>query len=77
MSSGDGLSELVRTNDAVLLSAIEALLTGAYIPYVVTDHNMSALAGSIGAFPRRILVGNCCILDARRLLAEAGLPYTD
>ena len=64
--------ELIRTNDVVLVSAIEALLTAAHIPYLVTDRNMSVLAGSIEAFPRRILVGDCCIADARRLLAEAG-----
>ena len=75
------LCELVRTNDAVLLSAIEALLTGAHIPYLVTDRNVSVLAGSIDAFPRRILVGDCCFVDARRLLTEAGygheLPQLD
>ena len=65
-------AELVRTNDSVTLSAIEALLTGARIPYLVTDRNVSVLAGSIEAFPRRIIVGDCCASDARKLLAEAG-----
>ena len=57
-------AELVRTNDVVLLSAIEALLTDAHIPYLVTDRNVSVVAGSIEALPRRILVGDCCIADA-------------
>jgi hypothetical protein len=74
-------AELVRTNDVVLLSAIEALLTDARIPYLVTDRNVSVVAGSIEALPRRILVGDCCIADARRLLREAGhgreLPQLD
>ncbi len=51
------MRELVRTNDAVLISAIEALLKGAHIAHLVVDQNMSVLEGSIGIFPRRILVG--------------------
>jgi Putative prokaryotic signal transducing protein len=67
------LRELVRTNDAVLISAIEALLRGARIAHMVVDQNMSVLEGSIGIFPRRILVGDDELAAARRLLAEAGL----
>ena len=67
--------ELVRTNDAVLVSAVQALLDAAHIPYLVLDQNMSVLEGSIGILPRRILVNECCIDDARRLLAEAGLGH--
>jgi hypothetical protein len=69
------MHELVRTNDAVLISAIEALLTGASIPYVVADRNISVLEGSIGAFPRRILVDAGRSAEARRLLTEAGLGH--
>ncbi|MET0470097.1 MAG: DUF2007 domain-containing protein [Xanthobacteraceae bacterium] len=67
--------ELVRTNDAVLVSAVQALLDAAHIPHLVFDQNMSVLEGSIGILPRRILVNECCIDDARKLLAEAGLGY--
>jgi hypothetical protein len=68
----DTLRELVRTNDAVLISAIEALLKGADIPHLVADQNISVLEGSIGAFQRRILVGEDEIAAARELLVEAG-----
>jgi Putative prokaryotic signal transducing protein len=64
--------ELVRTNDAVLISAIEALLKGAHIVHMVVDQNMSVLEGSIGIFPRRILVGDDEVDAARRLLEDAG-----
>jgi hypothetical protein len=64
--------ELVRTNDPVLISALEALLNGARIKHMVVDQNMSVLEGSIGIFPRRILVGEDQIDGARRLLEEAG-----
>ena len=67
------MRELVRTNDAVLISAIEALLNGARIRHMVVDRNMSVLEGSIGIFPRRILVGVDEIDAARRLLEDAGL----
>jgi hypothetical protein len=64
--------ELVRTNDAVLISAIEALLKGADIVHMVVDQNMSIMEGSIGIFPRRILVADDEVAAARRLLTEAG-----
>ena len=68
------MRELVRTNDAVLISAIEALLSRApHIPHMVVDQNMSVLEGSLGIFPRRILVGDDDHADAaRRLLEDAG-----
>ena len=69
------MHELVRTNDPVLVSAVEALLDAASIPHVVLYRNMSVLEGSIGILPRRILVEECCVDDARRLLEEAGLGH--
>jgi Putative prokaryotic signal transducing protein len=74
--------ELVRTNDAVLISAIEALLKSARIKHMVVDQNMSVLEGSIGIFPRRILVEEDDADAARELLEEAGFgnelrPHVD
>jgi hypothetical protein len=69
------MKEIVRTNDAVLVSAIEALLTSARIPHVVLDQNMSVLEGSLGILPRRILVADDRLLAARRLLQDAGLGH--
>ena len=66
------MRELVRTNDAVLITAIEALLNGAQIKHLVVDRNMSVLEGSIGIFPRRILVEEDQVNTARRLLEDAG-----
>jgi uncharacterized protein (DUF1330 family) len=66
------LRELIRTNDAVVISAIEALLKAAGIEHLVVDQNMSVLEGSIGVFPRRILVVEDELAAARRLLVEAG-----
>jgi hypothetical protein len=67
--------ELIRANDAVLVSAVQALLDAARIPHLVLDQNMSVLEGSLGILPRRILVDECCIDDARQLLEDAGLGH--
>src|SRR5260370_31392945 len=67
------VKEILRTNDAVLVSAVEALLNGAYIPYLVLDQNMSVLEGSIGILPRRVLVEDQCLKSARQLLEDAAL----
>lgn len=69
------MRELVRTNDLVLISAIEALMRGADIDYVVLDQHMSVLEGSLGMLPRRILVAEDQAARARRLMQEAGLGH--
>jgi Putative prokaryotic signal transducing protein len=67
--------ELVRTNDAVLLSAVQALLRAAAIPHLILDQNMSVLEGSLGVLPARIQVAENDVRSARRLLTEAGLAH--
>ena len=67
------MKEILRTNDAVLVSAVEALLEGAGIPHLVLDRNMSVLEGSIGILPRRVMVDDDHSQSARRLLEDAGL----
>ncbi|RAI43930.1 DUF2007 domain-containing protein [Rhodoplanes roseus] len=69
------MKEIVRTNDPVLVSAVVALLDGARIEHIVLDQNMSVLEGSIGILPRRILVAEPRIREARRLLSDAGLAH--
>ncbi|MFG1297748.1 MULTISPECIES: putative signal transducing protein [Xanthobacter] len=66
------MRELLRTNDLVLLGAIEALLDAAEIGHLVADAHISALEGSIGILPRRLLVVDEDADRARRLLMEAG-----
>jgi hypothetical protein len=69
------LRELIRTNDAVLISAVQALLDGAGIKYLVLDQNMSVLEGSLGVLPRRVLVADEHLANARRILEDAGLGH--
>jgi hypothetical protein len=65
--------ELIRTNDIVLIGFVQSLLEQAEIPVLVADGHVSAIEGSIGAFPRRLLVPNDYGSQARRLVREAGL----
>ncbi len=67
------MAELVRTNNPGVIAVIEGLLGGAYIPYQVTDRNMSVLEGSIGAIQIRILVPDDREGEARDLLVDAEL----
>ena len=60
------MHELIRTNNAVLVSAVEALLEGAGIHPIVLDQNMSVLEGSLGILPRRLLVPSEDARAARR-----------
>jgi hypothetical protein len=69
------MREIVRTNDAVLITAIEALLKGADIRHLVLDQNMSVLDGSLNILPRRIVVDDENVQRARRLLTDAGLGH--
>ena len=67
------MKELVRTNDAVLISFVESLLRDAGIGCLVADQNMSVLDGSIGILPRRIMVADDEVEEARRILVDAGV----
>ncbi len=67
------MKELIRTNDAVVISYVETLLKDAGIASMVADQNMSVLDGSIGILPRRILVLDEDLEEARTILADAGI----
>lgn len=67
------MKELIRTNDAVIISFVESLLRDAGIGCFVADQNMSVLDGSIGILPRRVMVADEDIDAARRLLVDAGI----
>ena len=66
------MHELMRTNDLVLLGAVEALLASANLDCLIADQHISSLEGMIGAFPRRLLVREADRKRARALLIEAG-----
>jgi hypothetical protein len=67
------MRELLITNDLVLMSYVEALLADASIDAVIFDRHISLMEGSIGAFPRRLLVDEGRWPQAARVMREAGL----
>ena len=67
------MKELIRTNDAVIISFVESLLRDAGIGCLVADQNMSVLDGSIGVLPRRVMVVEDDMVAARRILVDAGI----
>jgi hypothetical protein len=69
------MRELIRTNDPVLVTVIEVLLKGAEIPHFLADQNMSVMEGSLGILPRRVLVPDDLLEEARQLLEDAGLAH--
>lgn len=69
------MREIVRTNDPVLISAIEALLKGAGIDPIVLDQNMSVMEGSLSFLQRRIMVDDDQVRAAREILRDAGLGH--
>ena len=67
------MKELIRTNDAVVLSFAESLMKEAGIGCFVADQGMSILEGSLGLLPRRFLVADEEADEARQILIDAGL----
>ncbi|MEO3430986.1 DUF2007 domain-containing protein [Pelagibius sp. CAU 1746] len=66
------MKELLRTNDIVKLSWLEALLADAGIETLVLDLHTSIIEGSIGILPRRLMVSDDDYLRARLVLRDAG-----
>lgn len=60
------------TNNRVRLSFLRALLADAGIDAVLLDEHTSAVEGSIGAIPCRLMVATADEAQARRVLADAG-----
>ena len=62
--------ELLRTNDPVILSYIQAVLGDAGIPTFLFDSNMSIMEGSIGMLPRRLMIDDDDAARARGALDD-------
>jgi len=65
------MKEILRTNDAVLLSWASAVLADSGIEAVVFDTHTSVVEGSISAIPRRLMVADDDYDAAVRLLDSA------
>jgi hypothetical protein len=62
--------ELLKSNDLVLISYVMHLLAEEGIEAMVFDEHMSAVEGSIGALPRRIMVDKDDLKRSKHLLGK-------
>jgi hypothetical protein len=67
------MRELLRTTDVVLLTYINSLFNDAGISFMIADVHVSSVEGSIGAFPRRVMVAAEDWNESTSLLTDAGL----
>ncbi|MBB5515168.1 hypothetical protein FHS89_001178 [Rubricella aquisinus] len=67
------MEELLRTNDPTEIAFAQALLRGEEIDCFVMDVHMSALEGSIGILPRRVLVARQDRFRAAAILRDNGI----
>ena len=70
------MKELLKTNDLATVAYIKLLLTNERIEYFEMDVHMSSLEGSINILPRRILVSNSSIVEAKKILIDNGIELT-
>ena len=68
---GSAVVELLRLNDPVKLSFLEALLRDGGIETFVLDQHMSVLEGSASAIPRRLMVADGDAERGRFILRQA------
>jgi len=68
---GSAVVELLRLNDPVKLSFLEALLRDGGIQTFILDQHMSVLEGSASAIPRRLMVTDDDAERARFILHQA------
>ena len=71
------MKQLLRTNDPASMAFAQALLQGEGIDCFEMDVNMSILEGSIGIFPRRLMVADADYKDAREALIDNGFSLED
>jgi hypothetical protein len=69
--------ELLRSNDLVLISYVLHLLESAGVTAHVFDEHTSAVEGSIGALPRRIMVDEDDLPRSRRILGNVALTIAE
>ena len=65
--------EIMRTTNPVDVNYIQALLKEADIFVAVFDENISVVEGSIGLFPKRVMISEYDQDAAREVLRGTGL----
>ncbi|MDG1281685.1 MAG: DUF2007 domain-containing protein [Pseudorhodobacter sp.] len=68
------MKEVLRTTDPTIIAWASALLQGEGIATFEMDVHMSILEGSIGLFPRRLMVREVDLFMARSVLSDNEIP---
>lgn len=66
------MKELVRTNDLVFLSWLQAVLKAEGIEPILLDTHASVMQGSLYAIARRLMIDDAEYQRARRIVTDAG-----
>lgn len=65
---------IIKTNNPVTLSYAESVLNDHDIgSFIADEHTNSVLVGAVGAIPRRLMVIEEDVAEAREILAAVGL----
>ncbi len=67
------MEELLRSNDLVYLSFVRHVLAEEGIDFLQLDDHTSAVEGSLGILPRRIMVASELLERAKLALGNASL----
>ncbi|MEM8872191.1 MAG: DUF2007 domain-containing protein [Pseudomonadota bacterium] len=70
------MEEILRTTDPTEIAFAQALLRGEDIECFVMDVHMSVMEGSIGIFPRRLMVHRSDAFMGRAILRDNALDVT-
>ena len=70
------MKELLRTNDPTVIAFAKSLLRGEGIDCFELDVHMSVLEGSIGIMPRRLMVIDDDLFNARSVMRANGVDVT-
>lgn len=71
------MKELLRSNDPTTIAFAKALLQGEDISFFELDVHMSALEGSIGIMPRRLMVAQRDLFMARTVMRDNDIHIED
>ena len=71
------MKELLRSNDPTVIAFAKALLQGEDIGVFELDVHMSALEGSVGILPRRLMVHERDLFIAKAVLRDNQIEISD
>jgi len=69
------MKELLRSTDPTVIAFASALLSGEGIEVFELDVHMSVMEGSIGIFPRRLMVRDEDLTAAERVMRDNEIPF--